>query len=112
MTDPEKSNFDTVLIYSQNKTEIGFCISKQTDQIFHNSYPFYNLEKNEANIGMGMMIKAIIYAKEQNKKYIYIGSAQRPGDKYKLQFSGLEWFNGEEWTDDLEKLKKLLKYDQ
>ena len=54
------------------------------------------------------MLKAINYAKKNNKKYIYLGSAQRPTDKYKLQFTGLEWFNGDKWSDNLKELKKLL----
>ena len=58
---------------------------------------------------MGMMLKAINYAKENGKKYIYLGSAQRPTDTYKLQFKGLEWFDGERWSEDLGELKKVLK---
>ena len=79
--------------------------------MLHYSYPFYNLEpKNlKPNLGMSMMLSAIVYAKENNKKYIYLGSFQRPTDTYKLQFKGLEWFDGEKWSDDLEKLKQTLK---
>ena len=47
-------------------------------------------------------------AKEHGKKYIYLGSSQRPADTYKLQFAGLEWFDGKMWQTDLEKLKKTL----
>ena len=54
------------------------------------------------------MLQAILYAKENQKKYFYIGSLQRTSDKYKLQFSGLEWFNGESWTDNLELAKNTL----
>ena len=58
---------------------------------------------------MGMMIRAIEHAKESRKKYIYLGSFQRPTDTYKLQFKGLEWFGGEKWSNDLEKLKKIMR---
>jgi phosphoglycerate kinase len=61
------------------------------------------------NIGLGMMLQAIIYAKEKAKKYIYLGSAQRPTDTYKLQFTGIEWWNGEIWQTDLDDLKKILE---
>lgn len=56
-----------------------------------------------------MMLKAILYAKELKKDYIYLGSAQRPTDTYKLQFTGLEWFDGQEWQTDQKALKQILK---
>src|SRR3989344_6101553 len=39
------------------------------------------------------------------KKYIYLGSFSRPTDTYKLQFAGLEWFDGKQWQNNPEKLK-------
>ena len=56
-----------------------------------------------------MMTKAIVWAKENGKKYVYLGSASRPNDTYKLQFAGLEWWDGKKWQTDLEELKKILK---
>ena len=58
---------------------------------------------------MGMMVRAVQWAKDLDKKYIYLGSFQRPGDVYKLQFKGLEWFDRKAWSEDLNKLKSLLK---
>ena len=60
-------------------------------------------------MGMGMMIMAIAAAKQNNMQYIYLGSAQRPTDIYKLQFAGLEWFDGEKWNDDMKELKEQIK---
>jgi arginyl-tRNA--protein-N-Asp/Glu arginylyltransferase len=92
---------------------IGYCIALETKNILHYCYPFYQLlltpHSLPPNIGMGMMLKAIVLAKENGKKYIYLGSFQRPTDTYKLQFSGLEWFDGKEWQNDLEELKDGLK---
>jgi arginyl-tRNA--protein-N-Asp/Glu arginylyltransferase len=56
-----------------------------------------------------MMILAINYAKDLGKKYIYLGSLQRPTDTYKLQFKGMEWFDGEKWQSDTTPLKDILK---
>ena len=57
---------------------------------------------------MGMMLNAIVYVNEHAKKYIYLGSAQRPTDTYKLQFEGLEWFGGKKWENNLDELKHIL----
>ncbi len=93
---------------------IGYCIAFETNELVHYCYPFYELAGAirelplPANTGLGMMLKAILYAKEQGKKYVYLGSAQRPSDTYKLQFSGLEWFDGKKWKQDLDELKNIL----
>jgi arginyl-tRNA--protein-N-Asp/Glu arginylyltransferase len=108
-TDPKKSNFNFVLVYKINTEPVGYCVIRETENMVHYSYPFYELQNPNKNIGMGMMLKAINYVKEQGKQYIYLGSAQRPTDIYKLQFAGLEWFDGESWSKDLEKLKDTLK---
>jgi arginyl-tRNA--protein-N-Asp/Glu arginylyltransferase len=55
-----------------------------------------------------MMLRAILWASETNRNYIYLGSAQRPSDTYKLQFEGIEWFDGKAWQTDLQKLKELI----
>ncbi len=88
---------------------IGYAICKETNELLHYSYPFYDLQTKINNLGMGMMLQAILWSKANHKKYIYLGSAQRSTDIYKLQFSGLEWFDGKTWQTDLKKLKNILK---
>lgn len=122
ITDTEESNFNQVFVYSLNNADVGYCIALETKNILHYCYPFYNLELSYPNIGLGMMTKAIVWAKENKlksaalqgtiarhdfaKSYIYLGSFSRPTDTYKLQFSGLEWFDGQNWQTDLNELKK------
>ena len=55
-----------------------------------------------------MMTKVIDEAQTLGIKYVYLGSLQRSSDVYKLQFSGIEWFDGEKWSTDLEKVKNIL----
>ncbi len=109
MTDTEKSHFNLLLRYTLNNEILGYSICYQNDTVLHYCYPFYNLETAPKDIGMGMMLRAIMYAKEHNKKHVYLGSAQRPSDTYKLQFTGIEWFNGKNWEKNQEELKILLQ---
>jgi len=107
ITDPKKSNFNQLFVYTSEDKPIGYCIVAETNEMIHYCYPFYDLDNNLKDTGLGMMIRAVVFAKENNKKYIYLGSFQRPTDTYKLQFSGIEWFDGEEWNNSLEELKTI-----
>ena len=102
------SNFNRFLVYTLNNTPVGYCIAYENNDLLHYSYPFYDRATDISNLGLGMMLRAIVHAQETGKKYIYLGSAQRPTDTYKLQFTGLEWFGGEQWSMDYESLKTIL----
>jgi len=108
MTDEAESNFNLLLKYG-----CGYAICYRNASLLHYSYPFYELATAPKDMGLGMMIRAIQYAKDAGLAYIYLGSLQRPGDIYKMQFSGFEWFDGGpggsgSWQTDLEKAKALL----
>lgn len=109
----KKHNFNKLFIYNNKQGAVGYCICFETNKILHYSYPFYVLRPTSyvfnPNTGIGMMLKAIIRAKENNKKYVYLGSAKDAKAKYKLQFAGLEWFDGKEWKKDVEELKQIIK---
>lgn len=114
LTDKSKSNFNVLLQFSDMSLGsmvglIGYSICYEDESVFHYSYPFYDLHNSSKDMGLGMMIRAIMYAKDRELKYVYLGSLQRPGDTYKLQFAGLEWFDGKKWQTDTEPLKELLK---
>lgn len=114
LTDQDKSNFNTALRYSDLVAGeiVGHVICYMDKEIMHYSYPFYDLNASR-DTGLGMMATAINFGKEQGLKYIYLGSLQRPGDTYKLQFEGLEWFDGGpdgtgKWQTDTKAVKKIL----
>jgi len=107
VTDIEKSNFNLLLRYIE-KFPMGYAICYGNNEILHYAYPFYNLLQYQNNYGMAMMLGAIIYAQESHLCYIYLGSASKPADKYKLQFEGLEWFDGQNWQNDLGELNKII----
>jgi arginyl-tRNA--protein-N-Asp/Glu arginylyltransferase len=100
--------FTNVLVYKNKNEIIGYCITMETKKTLHYAYPFYKSELIGTNIGMSMMIQAIEHAKEKNKKYVYLGTVYTKDSMYKLQFKGIQWFNGESWNDDIDKLKSLI----
>jgi leucyl-tRNA---protein transferase len=109
ITEPEKSTFNTLLVYTIDGKAVAYCIALLTEKILHYSYPFYDQDSKIPSLGLGMMTKAVEWAKEKDLSHVYLGSLQRPTDTYKLQFTGLEWFDGTAWQKDLEPLKAILK---
>lgn len=97
-------NFNSLYSYSS----LGYVICYENNSILHYCYPFYDLDKCNKDMGLIMMTKALEEAKTLGLKYVYLGSLQRPSDVYKLQFSGIEWFDGKVWKSDTEEVKRLL----
>jgi arginyl-tRNA--protein-N-Asp/Glu arginylyltransferase len=109
-TDMNKSNMNAAFTYSDESSKVGYCLAYSSENIIHYAYPFYNLDiPKERSIGMAMMLKAITFAKDNNKKYIYLGSVADSKALYKLQFEGLEWWDAEKkiWDKDIAELKNL-----
>lgn len=98
-------NFNTLYTFSNQ----GYSVCYENNQMLHYSYPFYDLEKAPKDMGLIMMTKTLSEAKTLGLKYVYLGSLQRPTDVYKLQFEGMEWFDGKVWQSDLEEIKEILK---
>ena len=99
-------NFNKLIKFS----DLGYTISYENSQILHYCYPFYDVEKCPKDMGLIMMTKAILNAKQKNISYVYLGSLQRPSDIYKLQFQGVEWFDGNLWKHDIDEAKFILKH--
>lgn len=96
-TDADKSNMNCAFVYvrpnhSNILENVGMCLAVETQHLVHYSYPFYDLDIDMPNAGMTMMLRAVVWAQEQSKKHIYLGSDKR----YKHQFKGLKVFNPED----------------
>ena len=127
LTDETKSNFNTLLEYRGQTSGVpedwplgcGYAICYGSKKILHYAYPFYDLANAPKDMGLGMMTRVVAWALNPGgsgkpKKYIYLGSAQRPTDTYKLQFAGIEWLASPKlgeggWSSDLTKLKDVLR---
>jgi hypothetical protein len=94
---------------SSSMSNLGYCPVMKTSELIHYAYPFYDLDYFDKNIGMGMMTRTINYAKKHNFSYVYLGTVYTKSSKYKLQFEGLEFFDGTNWSSDMEKLKKTIQ---
>jgi arginyl-tRNA--protein-N-Asp/Glu arginylyltransferase len=108
ITNSDKSNFNSIFKFSLKSEIVGYSIAYMNSSILHYAYPFYDFITYPNNLGMAMMLNAIIYAQENKLRYVYLGTISRISDVYKLQFSGLEWFDGQYWQNDIAKAKQIL----
>jgi len=98
-----QGNFNKVMIFG----DLGYVALKDTDEIIHYAHQFYK----EKSIGMAGMTSVVQYAKGSEKKYAYLGTCYGKSALYKTQFAGFEFFDGLDWSNDLEKLKFVVGMD-
>ena len=58
---------------------------------------------------MALMTTAIRHFAEQKFTHIYLGTCYSERALYKIQFSGVEFFNGFRWSQNLDELKYLVR---
>ena len=59
------------------------------------------------------MEKVIFYAKNNNMRYIYLGTCYGEKALYKVRdFKGNEYFDGVKWNNNIKNLKALCKNDK
>ena len=109
----KRKNYNKVYEFKSDKDPIGYVITFSNNNIIHYWFSFYDTKYLESMpIGKFMMEHIIHRAKKNNKKYIYLGTCYGRDSLYKVRdFKGIEYFDGNEWIDDIEKLKSLCKID-
>jgi len=75
-------------------------------------HAFYDLDHPIRNLGMFMMTSAVALFADRSIRHLYLGTCYSQSALYKTQFSGLEFFNGFRWSDNLDELKFILTRDQ
>lgn len=86
------------------------CLSDESTFVHYN-FSFFSNDERYSKLAIYMMTKSIQLVSSLGMSFIYLGTAYNEKSKYKLQFHGMEFFNGFEWRNDLKELKFLLKRD-
>ena len=74
-------------------------------------YSFYDLNYPNRSLGLFLMTTALNYFQEQKLTHVYLGTCYSERALYKTQFTGVEFFNGFRWSQNLEELKHLVRRD-
>lgn len=106
------SSMNAIIEYrTKAENPCGYCILFEAPTLVHYAYPFYRLGEGPS-LGMAMMTLAVLWAHEQGKEYIYLGSIQSEKSLYKFQFKGVEWFNGQDWRKDKPTVQEIIESEK
>jgi len=72
-------------------------------------YAFYHLDRLGQNLGMFMMTAAVELFVSRSINHLYLGTCYSERALYKTQFAGMEFFNGNRWSSNLDELKYLVR---
>jgi len=117
-----ESRFDYVLSrettthifeYTLDGKPFGYILACLEDEMLHYWFAFFDTElMTSHSIGKWMMWSVIDWAKQQDLKHVYLGTAYNKKSLYKIRdFKGAEFFDGNGWNTNMKSLKVLCKTD-
>lgn len=102
--------YNYVFVFEDKEEKpVGYAVCYISDEILQYAHSFYDLKFFSGNLGARMMLEAVMWAKENNRKFVYLGTCYEDKSLYKTEFKGVEFFNGLGWSKNLEELKALIK---
>lgn len=98
--------------YNDEKT-LGYVLGAVNEDLLHYWFAFFDTDYMRTHsLGKHMMWRLITWAKENDKKYAYLGTAYKPSALYKIRdHKGLEFWDGSTWNKNAKDLKTLCKTD-
>lgn len=106
------SNNVEIIEYLDDKdNKIAYVIGVRTEKIFHYWYSFFVKQHIGSSIGIFLMLDCIIKEKEMGTDFVYLGTIYGEKSLYKTNFLPIYFWDGEQWVNDLKKLKELARSD-
>ena len=92
---------------------LGFVFAALNNEMLHYWFAFFDTEYMRTHsLGKWIMWRVIRWAKDNNLKNVYLGTAYKASALYKIRdHKGLSFFDGSGWNKDVDRLKELCKTD-
>ena len=107
-------SLETIVVEYKNKENkiYAYVIEIHGNKCVHYWFSFYDLSLIHQSLGMWLMINRVLKAQKERREYCYLGTVY--GDKalYKTNIPSLEHWNGKEWIEDTDYLKKRARTDK
>ncbi|KND49419.1 MAG: hypothetical protein AB203_04465 [Parcubacteria bacterium C7867-008] len=97
--------------YRHSDTPIAYVLEVAEGPFLHYWYSCYDLSHANGSLGMWLMLDAIRRAQQEQRDYVYLGTAYGEKGRYKTNIAPLEHWNGNEWDADARRLSELMKKD-
>lgn len=88
--------------------EIGLVSLFRDDATWFYSNAFYDTDHPLKSLGAFLMTETVRRLAERDQSHLHLGTCYSRAALYKTQFEGMEFFNGNRWSGDLEELKHLI----
>ena len=99
--------------FSLDQKKVGYVIAIIENGMLHYWFAFFNLNFQEFSLGKYMMFSVIDWAGKNNLNYVYLGTSYGEKSLYKVRdFKGLEFFDGNQWNNNMKILKNKCKTDK
>lgn len=92
---------------------VGYVLAAINSEMVHYWFAFFDTEYMRTHsLGKWMMWRVIRWAKNEGRKYAYLGTAYKPAALYKIRdHKGLEFWDGTRWNNDVKTLKEWCQTD-
>ena len=109
-----KHIFDTnllthVSIYRDSEGIKAYVFLVKDGDMTHYWFSFFGSEMIKKSFGVYLILRELLHAKEEGKKYVYVGTCYKQKGRYKLNFQPIEFWDGNDWNRDTNLLKNKIK---
>ncbi|MDO8557366.1 MAG: GNAT family N-acetyltransferase [Candidatus Jorgensenbacteria bacterium] len=100
------------IVSYKNKTEpVAYVFEVSDGRMTHFWFSFYDLSLANQSLGTWLMVDSARQAKTRGAEYFYVGTVYGQKALYKTAFENIEYWNGDNWTADIKKIKQLGRED-
>lgn len=101
----------TIVAYKKANEVVAYVFEVESVGMTHYWFSFYDLSLVNQSLGLWLMIDGIRDAKERGVECYYLGTVYGAKALYKTNFEPLEWWNGEQWVQDVKALRARSRGD-
>ncbi len=102
-----------IVVYIKDSMIVGsiLMVDDTKNENRHFWFSAFLPDLKNTGFGLWLFLDQLQSASEKSLKYFYLGTGYGEKAKYKFQFEGLEYFDGNSWKNDIKKLKEKAKND-
>lgn len=108
----QPDNATSIMHFAIGGNTVGLVSMNVLDQIAQYNFAFYDISRTAKSLGTFMMTATINHFKARRYTHLYIGTCYSRNFLYKTRFLGFEFFNGANWSSNIDELQFLIDRPQ